>query len=345
MPLGLHTTNLNFETITEIGQEGRNSQVFIAHDLQLGGDIVIKKILKSKIPDSSDYYNEAKVLYTSSHPNVVSIYYGCSDADNIYIAMPYYQKGSLKRLIDTNFLTIREVLRYSIQFLSGLNNIHSKKLIHFDIKPDNILLTDSNEALLSDFGLAKAMNSLGFASPDFFYPKQIPPEALTHSEHTIQYDIFLAGVTIYRLLNGNQHYYNQFSFGTQQEYFEAILDGSFPDKTSYLSHIPIKLQRIVNKCMSVDMNDRPSNVLELINELSGVTENLDWRYFGTNNAHTWEKDTSDRKILISLDKSDYSITTRQTMKHNSNTTSIRSHCHSNSTQTNYKSKLNRAFKI
>lgn len=56
MPLGLYTANLNFETLKEIGQEGKNSKVYLAHDKQLDGEIVVKKVLKSKIPKVADYY-------------------------------------------------------------------------------------------------------------------------------------------------------------------------------------------------------------------------------------------------------------------------------------------------
>ena len=122
MPIGLYTAQLNFETIREIGQEGRNSQVFLAHDKQLDGEIVVKKIQKARIKHTGEYYRESKILHASSHPYVVRVNYGCSDSDFIYIAMPYYKNGSLKSLIDTRYLSIREVIRYSIQFLSGLNH-------------------------------------------------------------------------------------------------------------------------------------------------------------------------------------------------------------------------------
>jgi len=271
MPLGLHTTELNFETIREIGQEGKNSQVFLAHDKQLDGEIVVKKIEKNKIINPTEYYEEAKKLYASSHSNVVRVNYGCSDTDHVFIAMPYYKNGSLKSLIASKNLTIREIIRYAIQFLSGLHHIHSKGLIHFDIKPDNILISDSDEAHLSDFGLTKAMDTFGFASPKQIYSKQVPPETFTSTDKTIHFDIYLAGLTIYRLLNGEGHFHSQLtSFKSQPEYINAISTGNFPSRTSYLPHIPLKLQRIINKALSVNITDRHKNVLELINELSDI---------------------------------------------------------------------------
>lgn len=347
MPIGLYTAELNFETLKEIGQEGRNSQVFLAHDKQLDGQIVVKKIAKSKLPNASEYYKEAKILYASTHPYVVRVNYGCSDNDHIYIAMPYYSNGSLKQLIDQRFLTIREVIRYSIQFLSGLNNIHSKGLLHFDIKPDNILISDSNEALLSDFGLSKAMDTLGFANPDGIYPKQVPPETFLSTNKTIHFDIYLSGLTIYRLLNGNKHYYSQFNFPNQQDYITAIVHGHFPNRSSYLPHIPLKLQRIVNKALNVNISDRHQSVLELINELSTVDENLDWQYSKTGNVDTWIKTLDDKTYEINLDFSQQPALKQDCYKiiHSSGRkTKVNDHTNANLTVSTVISSLRKAFR-
>jgi serine/threonine protein kinase len=349
MPLGLYTAELNFETIKEIGQEGKNSQVFLAHDKQLDGEIVVKKILKSKIINPIDYYNEAKKLYASTHSNVVRVNYGCSDADHIYIAMPFYKNGSLKSIIASRNLTIREIIRYSIQFLSGLHHIHSKGLIHFDVKPDNILISDSNEAHLSDFGLTKAMNTFGFASPEQIYSKQVPPETFTSTEKTIHFDIYLAGLTIYRLLNGEDHFHQQLSsFKTEPDYISSISNGSFPSRTNYLPHIPLKLQRIVNKAISVNITDRHKNVLDLINELSDVDENLDWRFVKNATIEEWERDNGTHTYKVRADLTDsknISIITTKTNNATSFSQREIANCHNNLTSSNVLSKIKQALKL
>ena len=349
MPLGLHTTELNFETIKEIGQEGKNSQVFLAHDKQLDGEIVVKKILKSKIINPTDYYEEAKKLYASTHSNVVRVNYGCSDTDHIYIAMPFYKNGSLKSIIASKNLTIREIIRYSVQFLSGLHHIHSKGLIHFDIKPDNILISDSNEAHLSDFGLTKAMNTFGFASPEQIYSKQIPPETFTSTDKTIHFDIYLAGLTIYRLLNGEDHFHNQLSsFKTRTEYINSISSGNFPNRTNYKPHIPLKLQRIVNKALSVNISNRHKNVLELINELSDVDENLDWRFTSNASTEEWQRNNGTHTYKIKVDFTDLrNINIITTKTNNTTATSQRdiANCHNNLTTSNVLSKIKQALKL
>lgn len=349
MPLGLHTTELNFETIKEIGQEGKNSQVFLAHDKQLDGEIVVKKIEKSKIINPTEYYEEAKKLYASTHSNVVKVNYGCSDTDHVYIAMPFYKNGSLKSMIESQNLTIREIIRYTIQFLSGLHHIHSKGLIHFDVKPDNILISDSNEAHLSDFGLTKAMNTFGFASPEQIYSKQVPPETFTSTDKTIHFDIYLAGLTIYRLLNGEGHFHNQLvSFKSQPEYINSISTGNFPSRTSYLPHIPLKLQRIVNKALSVKVIDRHKNVLELINELSDVDENLDWRFLSNASIDEWERNNGTHTYKVQVDFTNPKNISILTTKTNNTTTKAQretAHCHNNLNTTNVSSKIKQALKL
>jgi len=349
MPLGLHTTELNFEIIREIGQEGKNSQVFLAHDKQLDCEIVVKKIEKSKIINPTEYYEEAKKLYASNHSNVVKVNYGCSDIDHVYIAMPFYKNGSLKSIIALQNLTIREIIRYTIQFLSGLHHIHSKGLIHFDIKPDNILISDSNEALLSDFGLTKAMNTFGFATPEQIYSKQVPPETFTSSDKTIHFDIYLAGLTIYRLLNGESHFNEQLAnFKSQTEYKNSISAGDFPNRAKYLPHIPLKLQRIVNKALSINIMDRHKNVLELINELCDIHENLDWRFKRNLTIDEWERDNGTHTYKIQVDFVDLKNISIITTKTNNSTGRVQrelDNCHNNLSNSNVLSKIKQALKL
>ena len=143
------------------------SLIHIYH--QLDAEIVVKQIPKAKIASTANFFDESKALYASAHPNVVQIHYACEDTDSVYLAMPYYRKGSVTGLITGKNMTVREIVTVGCQILSGLHNIHSKGLIHFDVKPDNILLSDRQEALLSDFGLAKQMNLSGVAFQDRLY--------------------------------------------------------------------------------------------------------------------------------------------------------------------------------
>lgn len=97
------------------------------------------------------------------------------------LAMPFFEKGSLKKLLDSRNLTVKEIIRYALQFLSGLNNIHSKGVLHFDLKPENILISDSNVAVISDFGLAEYIARTGTSRVGGVTPDIMPPEFYSQS--------------------------------------------------------------------------------------------------------------------------------------------------------------------
>ncbi len=332
MSFGITKATLDFEPIKEIGHQGRNSTVYLAHDKQLDAELVIKKIEKNKIPNPAEFYTEAKRLYDSEHQHVVQIKYACEDSDHIYLAMPFYKNGSLKTLIDTRFLTVREILRYATQFLSGLHNIHVKKLIHFDVKPDNILISNSDEALISDFGLAKNMNALGLSSTDKVYPRQIPPETFSQTHHSMLYDIYNAGLTLYRMCNGNQYYYQQVGqYPDQPAYIAAICGGTFPNRNMYFPHIPKSLRKVINKALSVNQTDRHQTVLELINDLSPIAQLLDWKFVRLANNDTWTLEDADRRFVVSLTwaGSIFAIDTQKTVFSSGNTTKVSTGCKNN----------------
>ncbi|MEG4010648.1 MULTISPECIES: serine/threonine-protein kinase [unclassified Microcoleus] len=273
-----------FHLEEEIGQEGRNSQVFKATDKHLDAVIVVKQISKKQESgtdlDPEKFFQESKILYLSGHTNVVPVHYACQDQDFVYIAMPLYAKGSLKKRMDAEFLTVREIIRYATQFLSGLANIHSKGLIHFDIKPDNILLSDRDEALVSDFGLAKFTHPDGSALPDMIYSGHFVPEALDEDLHlTRQTDIYQVGLTLYRMCNGNADFERQLQvFASDDEFQAAILSQTFPDRRSFLPHIPEKMRKTIKKCLEVSPENRHASVIDIINDLADIDDNaLDWR--------------------------------------------------------------------
>jgi eukaryotic-like serine/threonine-protein kinase len=308
---------LCFKLGDEIGSEGKNSAVFRAHDLQLDAELAIKRIMKSSIKDAADYYREASILYLGDHANVVPIHYACEDADHIYLAMPYYPKGSLNRLLEERFLTVREVIRYGIQFLSGLHNIHSKKLIHFDIKPDNIMLSSRNEALLSDFGLAQRMNADGTAEPPLSYWKNVPPEALVGSEHTVGYDVYQVGLTLYRMCCGNDTFYEQLKqFGSFADFATAVQKGAFPDRSTFPAHIPSALRTLVKKCLNVEVDTRYGTIIEVSNALGGIEGNeLDWQYeVYPDGSREWTKAVDGRTFTLTVTGGGESTATKQTDK-------------------------------
>lgn len=300
---------VRFEYLKEIGQEGQNSQTFLAQDANLDAEIVIKQISRSELNNGNeeftedDFFSESRLLYKASHPHVVQIRYACACEDNIYLALPYYRNGSLKAFSIEKQLTVREIIRFAIQICSGLHNIHSKGLIHFDIKPDNILLSDRYEALISDFGLAKLIRADFTASPAAAYVWHATPEYCRgDTQFSYQHDIYQLGMTLYRLVVGESEFDKQRqNFGTVEELRDAILNSSFPNKIT-LEHVPSRLIKIVEKCLKVSLDERYKSVLEVANDLSLINDNtLDWVYSISDETRTWHKVTATHEYMLTID--------------------------------------------
>jgi eukaryotic-like serine/threonine-protein kinase len=287
---------ITFDLITEIGQAGRNSKTFVSKDHQLDAEIVIKQIPKARLASTVNFFDESKALYASAHPNVVQIHYACHDTDNVYLAMPYYRKGSVTGLITGKHMTVREIVTGGCQVLSGLHNIHSKGLIHFDVKPDNILLSDRQEALLSDFGLAKQMNLSGVAVQDRLYFKMVAPEATFGDAFDRTFDIYQFGLSLYRMCNGNAAFYAQHAtYGAgaafdRDKFKFDVRNGRFPDRKAFAPHIPSRLRSIIKKCMATDVTGRYQAAIDVANALALVEgPTLDWRLSETPDKRVWTK--------------------------------------------------------
>jgi len=298
------TAELSFHIRHEIGLEGKNSTVFTATDLQLNAEIVVKKIPKSDFSDVNQYFKEASLLHLSSHPNVVPIYYACHDDDHIFLAMPYFELGSLKKRIREAPISVREIIIWSTQVLSGLHNIHSKRLIHFDVKPDNILFSKRGEALLSDFGLTKQTTFSGVAGQDRIYGNMVPPEAFSTQNFNNQFDIYQFGLTLHRMCVGDDIFYAEYATFIEggdlnrHRFRHAVVNGQFPNKNDYPEHIPQALINTIKKCLATDLNERYVSAVDVVNDLSSIDgELLDWSlsYDGAN--RTWHKNSTDGRVF------------------------------------------------
>lgn len=334
--MGLCCTELKFKLVEKLGEdEGQNSSVYMALDPQLNAELVVKQVLKKSIIedyqsiDESNFYNESRILYDTKHPNIMEIRYASEDKDYIYYSMPFCKKGSLNALIDKRYLTVKEIIKYSLEFLSGLHYVHTKKLIHFDIKPTNIMIDNNNKAIVTDFGLAKYIDKYGLARPNKLYYKHTPPEAYSYGDFTNKSDIYQAGIVLYRMCNGNDNLKVQYDlWKSKGQLKQAIQKGIFPDRKFYLPHIPLKLRKIINKAMNVDVDERYETILDMINDISSIEENLNWVYNESKNKHSmnWniinDKETHINRIELLKNKDKWDITGKKVRISDNNKSNI-----------------------
>src|SRR5690349_4757954 len=153
-----------FQVIRKLG-EGGMGQVYLAHQLDVGRDVVIKVMhpeLTAGSPQAVERFKrEARAVARLNHPHIVQLYvFGQTEQGLLYLAMEFVEGRSLSRaLADARRLPEAQVLRIVDQVCSALADAHASGLIHRDLKPDNIMLANrhgnADYVKVLDFGIAK----------------------------------------------------------------------------------------------------------------------------------------------------------------------------------------------
>lgn len=284
-------SKLNMRVLKKINSHGANASLYIIEDTQLDEIFMLKQIDKNKIKESSKYFDEVRKVKNIENKNIVKINYATYDDDNIYISMPYYKNGSLQDILQEKNLTVREIVKYSLEILSGLYYIHKNNILHCDIKPSNILIDDYGSAVLADFGSSININHSGVGKLKNVYYKHIAPEQCYSSKVDARVDIYQFGNTLYRMCNGEEEYNKQVKNNKNMTELKiAIANGSFPSRKKYYPHIPRKLIEITEKCLNVEVDKRYQDILDILNDMAQVDVNLDWRYKKEDNIYNWIKE-------------------------------------------------------
>lgn len=151
-------TNLpGYEFVEKIGA-GATSDVFLVKSLKSGENFACKVISRNLLKEKSILCcleRELRIQKTLVHPNIVKLWNVVYTDENVYLIMDYCENGDLLQQLNHNLAFIQNnIMKIAKQLLSALSYIHSKKIAHHDIKPENILFDSKFNAKLSDFGCA-----------------------------------------------------------------------------------------------------------------------------------------------------------------------------------------------
>lgn len=298
---------ISYKKTNQIGKgEGMNSEVFLAEDPQINGVIAVKEIPKAKFGNDPDaFYEEARIMFKSKHSNIVPIHYACTTKTHVCLAMPYFPRGSLAASIEKGPLSIRESLRIIQGVLTGLANIHLSGVIHFDIKPSNILINENGMPLIADFGQSRRIQKDGLVSTPPLYAFAFPPEIHASQVGGPHSDVYQAGILLYRLVNGEPHYQEQLkNLRDFHDLKMKIKTGKFPDRKRYLSHVPARLRTTINKALQIDPKKRFQSATEFADKLATVMVDLDWNVkMLSNGEFEWIAERGEQpKLIVELQR-------------------------------------------
>ena len=197
-----------YEIIELIGKGGM-AEVYKAKDKELGRYVALK-ILPPHFASDEEFVNrfvrEAKSSAKLNHSNIVTIYDAGKHEDTYYIAMEYLEGETLKEIISRQgALPIDKSINIATQVADGLNYAHSQKIIHRDIKPGNIVTCEDGRAVITDFGIAKALEGTRLTQTGTMIgtPEYMSPEQATGEIVDARSDIYSLGIVLYEMVTGD----------------------------------------------------------------------------------------------------------------------------------------------
>ncbi|MCE2989225.1 MAG: protein kinase domain-containing protein [Burkholderiales bacterium] len=199
-----------YEVLSELGR-GATAVVYLAEDTFNDRKVAIKVQVKDESAGPEEarrfeklFLNEAAMVGKLSHPNIVGVYDAVVDGEQQYIVMEYVGGGSLKKFCsETNLLPLRQAVLVVFKACRALDYAFQNGVIHRDIKPQNILLSDRDDIKISDFGTAQISQATHTQIDGFVgSPAYMAPEQINEEPSSVQTDIYSLGVTMYELLTG-----------------------------------------------------------------------------------------------------------------------------------------------
>ena len=283
-----NTTIAQYTIVSKIG-EGGMGEVYRARDTKLGRDVAIKVLPPSlsTTPDRlSRFEQEAQAAGALNHPNILSIYHIGTHNGAPYIVSELLEGETLRERLAGGALPQRKATDFAWQIAKGLAAAHEKGIVHRDIKPDNIFITNDGRVKILDFGLAKlaafdpaqsqtavptrkvntdpgtVMGTMGYMSPEQLKGNVVDQRS----------DIFSFGAILYEMLSGK----HAFRGDSPAETISAILREDPPDISETNKTVSPALERVVRHCLEKNPAERFHSASDLgfaIGSLfSGVTD-------------------------------------------------------------------------
>ena len=252
---------------------GGMAEVFLAHDEVLDRDVALK-ILRSQYAGDEEFYERFRREATSaaglSHPNIVQVYdRGDAEDGTCYIAMEYVSGGTLKeRLDERGPMEPQRALAVAGQVAEALGAAHERGVIHRDIKPQNILVTDMGHLKVTDFGIARAASAATISATNavFGTAGYLSPEQALGEPATPRSDLYSLGIVLYELLTGVVPYRADNPVAVCMKHVtEPLTPPRRVDPT-----IPEAVDALVVKMLAKDPADRPASASEVLNDIEGV---------------------------------------------------------------------------
>ncbi len=261
-----------YRILEEIGS-GAMATVYRCEDTNEENKVIALKILSASFSDDETmvarFKNELKISKSLVHPNIVQNFdFGQTEKNRYFITMEYLPNGSMGNLIEREGanIPVDRLLQLLVDVAAGLYLAHQAGIVHRDLKPDNILLTAELRGAVSDFGLARSMESdlkLTKSGETVGTPCYMAPEQFRGEEVDARTDIYSYGILAYELACGQRPFLGE----TYHAIATAHMLNPIPEISEIRNDIPRWYQEFVELCSTKLPKDRFQSMGEILSEL------------------------------------------------------------------------------
>ncbi|MDQ3912403.1 MAG: protein kinase [Actinomycetota bacterium] len=259
-------------SLTKLIGSGEMAEVYLAQDQELDRNVAFK-VLRNQYSDErfvERFKREARNAALLSHPNIVQIYdQGETEDGAYYIVMERVPEGNLKeRILREGSLPASVATAIALQVAKALQAAHERGVIHQNVKPQNILLTESGDAKVADFGLIGALSAVTMTqeSPIPGTTRYLSPEQTLGQPASPQSDLYSLGVVLYEMLTGELPHDTETPAGTATEHISR----RFRPPREVNSNVPDGINAVTMKLLAWDLKDRYQDATELVDDLERV---------------------------------------------------------------------------
>jgi eukaryotic-like serine/threonine-protein kinase len=281
----------HFEILDQLG-EGGMGVVYKARDTKLNRYVAIKVLPADRVADPERkrrFIQEAQTASALNHPNIVTIYEIDQAGDVDFIAMEYVQGRTLGKVIGRRGLPLGEVLKLGVQGADALAKAHAAGILHRDLKPGNLMVTEDGAVKVLDFGLAKLMESGRVGEDEVTRSMRaddgprteegavlgtvayMSPEQARGEKVDARSDIFSFGVVLYEMVTGRRAFQRE----SRAETLAALLKEEPKPVSEVAAGVPPELAQIIGRCLRKDPERRFQNISDLKVQLAELKEQSD----------------------------------------------------------------------
>lgn len=276
------------EVLSRIGRGGMGT-VYAARQISLDRPVALKILSDKYTRDQSFidmFIREARAAGLLSHPHIVQVYDVGREGDLHYFTMELMDHGSAENRIDENgTLPLHLALNIVKQAATGLRYAEKQGIVHRDIKPGNLMMTQTGTVKIGDLGIARKADSSGVVSqkegvsgsPHYIAPEQARGEAIDQRA-----DIYSLGATLYHCLTGKTPYKGKSARDVILKHMQAE-EAPDPWSVVHKSKIPVDVRALIQRMMSPQPENRPQNA----EELGQTLDHLISRYPAEKARHTF----------------------------------------------------------